>query len=280
MDKNTALYMGIGVLTLVILGLGNALMHYAAQTAYAQQTPVYTPVPANGRVAQVPIFVYHIVRTLAGYDDLMVRDYTVTPDVFDSEMSYIASHKYHAISFADLQNYLQNGTALPACPVIVSFDDGWKNQYAYAFPILKQYNIKATFFIIVGAVGKKEVFMNWDDIKDLQAHGMTIGDHSWTHPLLATISDPAQLAHEITFSKQVLDEHLGTSSTVFAYPYGSYNQQTIEAVKAAGFNVARTFSVGNTETLGDIYALKAIPAPRTIESFIASIPADMRMGCE
>ncbi len=219
----------------------------------------------------LPILVYHIVRPSYPSDDAAVRRIAVTPQTFDEEMSYLGNAGYHIVSFNDLEDHFRNGTPLPPHPVILSFDDGWSDQFTYAFPILTAHRYTATFFVFTNAVGGQG-FLSWDELKSLVAAGMTIGSHSESHPFLTHVVSTDALWNEIDGSKQILERRLGISVNEFAYPFGAYDPAVITMVQRAGYRSARgDFFSGDQE--GDrLYALSAMNAPTTTASFEQRFP--------
>ncbi len=221
------------------------------------------------RVADVPIFGFHLVRPAYTTDTREIKRYLVTKDVFEKEMKYLSDNGYHTITFATLEDYLVNGTPLPKNPVILSFDDGWENQFVDAFPSLQKYHLTATFFVFTNAIGYQN-HLTWDQIKTLSDSGMIIGSHTRSHPFLTEIPDPSKLRDEIVGSKKIIESHIGVVVNDFAYPFGFYNQAVIEAVKNSGYKDARIFSRVFTSpfhSLSDSYTLTAIPAPADLGDF-------------
>jgi peptidoglycan/xylan/chitin deacetylase (PgdA/CDA1 family) len=124
-------------------------------------------------------------------------------------------------------------------PLAITFDDGWDNQYTYAFPLLTKYHDVATFYLFTNPIGKVEHYLTWEQLKDMQAAGNVVGSHTVMHPYLNKLT-PDELMHELTASKATIEEHLGTPVVHFAYPFG-YHDQTVEAALAtAGYATGRT----------------------------------------
>ena len=165
-----------------------------------------------------------------------------------------------------------SSTPLPPRPVILSFDDGWSSQYAYAFPILKKYGYPATFFVFTNAIGRKG-FLTWDNLREFTAAGMTIGDHTRFHPFLTKITDPAKLWDEIDGSKKVLESRLGVPVNEFAYPFGLYNPGIVSLVKKAGYKSARGDVYRSTQSADHPFELNAMNAPTTLSEFKKKFPA-------
>src|SRR5262249_40054650 len=112
-----------------------------------------TPVPAQASVApdmiaagapsvELPILVYHHVRP--GSTSALF----VSPEEFDKQLEYLQYYGFRTISFTDLADYFEKGKPLPQRPIIISFDDGWENQYEYGFPILQKYHDTATIYVV------------------------------------------------------------------------------------------------------------------------------------
>ena len=234
--------------------------------------PAPQPSSSSTPTAKVPIIVYHIVRPSYPSDDPGVRAIALTPQTFDAELAHLATAGYHVIGFHALELHFAAGAQLPTKPVILSFDDGWGDQYAYAFPILQKYHDSATFFVFTNAIGRRG-FMTWDDLKNLTAAGMAIGDHTKSHPFLTKITDPRKLWDEIHGSKLLLESRLGVSVTEFAYPFGQYNPDILTLVQQAGYKSARgDYWKGNTQSADHLYELSAVNAPTTTAAFIKRFP--------
>lgn len=234
-------------------------------------TPPESPTSTSTPV-RVPIIVYHIVRPSYPTDSADVRKLAVTPEIFDAQLAYLQDAGYHVVNFTDLENYFASSAPLPAKPIILSFDDGWSDQYEYALPILEKYHDTATFFIFTNAIGHHG-FFTADEIHALVAAGMSLGDHSRSHPYLTKITDPAKLWDEIDGSKVILESEFGVPVTVFAYPFGQYSTDTIATLQKAGFIMARSdYWSGPTQYSDHLYQLSAINVPTTLEKFKRYFP--------
>jgi peptidoglycan/xylan/chitin deacetylase (PgdA/CDA1 family) len=240
------------------------------QAAYAEVST--TPLPAAAlepsatTTSFVPIVVYHIVRPAYPDDTPGVRALAQTPEVFDAQMGYLAKSGYRVISFSDLEAHLTTGASLPAKPIIISFDDGWSDQFEYAFPILKKYGFTATFFVFTNPIGTRG-FLTWAELKEIADAGMTIGSHTRSHPFLTKITDPAKLWREIDGSKQTIEQHLGVSVREFAYPFGQYDPAIIALVEKAGYASARGDLASRAQTAAERFTLGAMNAPTTLAGF-------------
>jgi len=179
-------------------------------------------------------------------------------------MKYLRENGYHIITFADLANFFNNVGKLPLKSVILSFDDGWEDQFVYALPRLREYHYIATFFVVTNFVGSRG-FVSWSKLRTIIGEGMEIGSHSRSHPYLDKIDNPGTLWDQIYTSKQILESQLGVAVDEFAYPYGSYNAATASTVRLAGYKTARACCVGRAQS--DVFALRAVMAPNELGKF-------------
>jgi peptidoglycan/xylan/chitin deacetylase (PgdA/CDA1 family) len=218
----------------------------ASQPEQVITSEIYQKPPKDESV-MLPIIVYHSVRPSYVGETELVKRFTTEPAILDQEFAHLKERGYQVISFNELLKYFDEGKPLPPKAVVLTFDDGWKNQYTYAFPLLKKYGFTATFFIFTNAIGHKN-FLSWEQIKEMDAAGMTIGGHTKTHPYLTKITDPQKLAAEIAGGKKILEDHLGKKVDVFAYPFGLYNDAVVKAVRDAGYRIGRTSNPGLYQT--------------------------------
>ncbi len=245
------------------------------EAAYAELPSVATPpVPAATSTAgvDVPILVYHIVRPSYLGDDAAVRAIALTPGTFDAELLHLQSAGYHVVSFRNLEAYFASSTPLPTKPVILSFDDAWGDQYHYAFPVLEKYHDTATFFVFTNALDSRG-FLTWTELHAMVAAGMTVGDHSKSHPYFAHLTATSSLMSEIVDTKRVLETKLGVPVIAFAYPFGQYNARVLEYVKKAGFAFGRGDSWhGPDVSPATRYVLSAMNAPTSLSEFAQRFP--------
>lgn len=256
--------------TLVIIGMCVAftpLFSYA-QTVSDPSTPSTTSTVR--RVAHIPILIYHSVRPYYPGITNLVREYTVPPDIFDDQMKYLKDNGFTVITFDAVWAYFQNGTPLPAKPVMITLDDGWENQYVYAYPILKKYKYPGIFYVYPNAIGAK-VFLKWPELREMVAGNMVIADHTQTHPELPKITDPALLKKEIMGSKETLEKELGISVKDFAYPFGAYNDHDIQLVKDTGYRTARTVHTGVRADSSAPYTIDGIIITGDFNRFVSLV---------
>ncbi len=276
----------------VLSALAGALLGVAASTAvflllrspqaslravpHAEAAVVRSVAPANvassAEPVAVPILVYHIVRPAYPSDSAELKKYRVTPGIFDAELAHLRGKGYHVIGFQQLEAHFASSTPLPSKPVILSFDDAWEDQYQYAFPILEKYHDTATFFVFTNAIDSRG-FFTISELKTMIAAGMTIGDHSKSHPYFTHLTATSSLVREIIDTKRTLETELGVPVIAFAYPFGQYNPRVLAYVQKAGFLFGRGDGWHGPEVSpATRYTLSALNAPLSLADFEKYFP--------
>lgn len=203
----------------------------------------------------VPVLMYHSIGEEKNNDAVISRER------FVAQMAYLYQNNYHPISLEDLYGYLSMKRALPPRPVVITFDDGYRDTYEVAFPVLKQYGFKSVLFIPAGTVGQ---ILSWTELKEMKAAGMEIASHSLSHRSLSDLSIEEQMA-EIRKSKELLDHYLGQETKYFCYPNGSYTQKTLQLLRDGGVILAVTIDPGWVKPGDDPLTLRRIWMGNTVE---------------
>jgi peptidoglycan/xylan/chitin deacetylase (PgdA/CDA1 family) len=233
---------------------------------------------------EVRILMYHKVSPLP--PEKKVPYCNVTVDAFEAQMKYLFENKIEVLTLKELGYWLR-GELSPGSrkKVVITFDDGFQDNYLYAYPILKKYRLPATFFVIAGYVGRHTFFdhlqwdaaaladrevhpnhwfpMTWEMLNEMKENGMSIGSHTYSHRSLATLN-LAEMNEEVGHSKKRLEEELQTEVSSFSYPFGSpvygdFNSVTEEALSKAGYATACTTGWGANRRGDNPYTLKRIP---------------------
>ena len=177
---------------------------------------------------KIPILTYHSICN----DKSLV---SISSDAFENQIIFLKKRGYKSISFDQLNNAKSKS-------VIITFDDGYKDNLLIALPILKKYGFKATCFIISNFIGKtniwdnkkpnyiKKELMNFADIKEWKKNGMLIGSHSHNHINLTKLNNN-DLSIELSHSKELLENTISQKISDFSYPYGKVNQFVCNKVK-------------------------------------------------
>jgi len=204
----------------------------------------------------IPIAMYHSINPNAQKDNRLV----ITPQAFARQMRFLKKHNYNVITLEKAADIIKNKKKAPANTIVLTFDDGYKDNYTYAFPILKKYGFPATLFIIIDEVGRPEGDMvSWDDIYAMQASGLvTIGSHTFRHPYLIDLTSREDIRREIQDSKKVLEIKLGRKVDAFCYPAGRFNKEIRQIVIDSGYKIAVATNPGKEIPDDDVFALKRL----------------------
>jgi len=164
---------------------------------------------------------YHFVSPLPAATDLNYG-LTVTDANFAAQLAYLRAQGYHTVTVQQVFNALYHHAALPAKPVMLTFDDGYVDNYTDAFPILRRFHDHAEFNIISAYVGQTvgiNSYMTWPQLRQLTAAGMDIGSHTVDHQDLGTLSVD-QVRFELRDSRNILQQQLHVPVQWLAYPSG------------------------------------------------------------
>ncbi len=203
----------------------------------------------------IPVLLYHHVSADGGD----MAELTTAPAEFDRQMGALKTAGFETISPDELLAYLRGeAVRLPDKPVVITFDDGYEDNYTEAFSILRKYGYRATVFMVGGNIDRKGR-LSARKLGAMTAAGFTVGAHSMTHPDLTAL-DAARLAAEVAGSRAKAARATGGEARYFAYPGGFYDVKTVEAAREAGFAGAFTVLTGlNRAGYDDPYLLRRIP---------------------
>ncbi len=221
--------------------------------AMLTNTPANVQAKSSGQAAvRIPVMMYHYISVPPDNSDHYREGLSVIPALFDQQMQWLHTHGYKTVSADQVAQALTKNTPLPAHSVLLTFDDGYEDAYTNAFPILKKYGLIGTFFVVTDWIDQgRSGYLTWAQVKEMAAAGMSIEAHSRTHVVLV-ISDRTTtlpwLSDEIAGSIADIQIHLGVRPTLFAYPYGRFDKNTIKLLKAAGISAAFTTSHGVAST--------------------------------
>lgn len=229
-------------------------VNVAAQASWFVSKPESDQKPqadtlAMTRKAVVPILMYHYISVPPKDADRIRLDLSVTPDNFEKQLQYLTTYSYTTVSLYDVYNYLATGTALPPRPVVLTFDDGYRDAYVNAFALLKKYHMTGTFFIITDLVNSNNPsYLTWDMVKEMSAAGMSIESHTMSHPDMRNRSF-AFLVYQILGPIEAITAYTGHRPHFFCYPYGRYDNAVIRVLASADTWGALTTQYGTVHTL-------------------------------
>jgi peptidoglycan/xylan/chitin deacetylase (PgdA/CDA1 family) len=214
------------------------------------------------RLQQIPILLYH--RILEP-DDPSFDLYSVSIDHFRNQMKALYHRGYRTVSLEDVFRKRDPMRPLPSKPIIIAFDDGYKDNYTHVLPILRSIHFSATIFLVVDFIEQKEkiiqnVYLSWDEIKEMQDFGFEFQSHGISHRQMDSLSEE-EVGYELIFSKKILEQRLNRPVLFFSYPFCQYNEKIKELTRKAGYQGAMgglpdicgapqdSFEIGRSEIL-------------------------------
>lgn len=201
------------------------------------QYPSKHPLIILPKSLHVPILMFHYVEYVQDKGDTIRQSLDTTPYTLEQEIITLKDSGYTFLTNHELSEILDGTKPMPAKPVLLTFDDGYRDFYTSAYPILKKYNVKATEYLIAGFTGYPNN-MTEDQIKEIAKDGLVeIGVHTVHHLALKGLQLKT-LAYEVFESKKMIEDMIGEPTYSFAYPYGSFDVAAINAVHQAGFTSA------------------------------------------
>jgi peptidoglycan/xylan/chitin deacetylase (PgdA/CDA1 family) len=176
---------------------------------------------------------------------------------------------YTPITFDQLGAGINGKLPLPEKPILITFDDGYKNVLKFAHPILSKLQMRYTVFVVTGKIGQANdwvvpegfepsALMDWDEIREIRASGLAdIQPHTISHRRLSRMSK-AELAEELTVSKAKVEQVFQTPTHTICYPYGDHSAAVIEEAKEAGFTYGVTTDFGRVRKEDGLLSLPRI----------------------
>lgn len=229
-------------------------------TATPSATPTASPsgeITPTDYCINVPVILYHHIQPLEIAGLLGHAQLTVDSNIFDEQIKYLKEHDYHAASADELVQALLNREPLPEKSVLITIDDGYDDNYTYAFLTAKKYQFVMNFMIPTRLIDKPG-YMNWDHLREMRTNEYArIYNHTATHAPLGQLPQSI-IDQELATSSADFKNELDLDTNIFTYPYGSYSPLAIEELKNYGFIAAFTTEDGRQECLSNIMQLKRI----------------------
>jgi peptidoglycan/xylan/chitin deacetylase (PgdA/CDA1 family) len=208
------------------------------------------------------VIIYHKID--APTPDVKIRGAFTSPKRFAKQMSYLRKQKFTFYTASELIRHYREHGEFPPRGITVTFDDGWKDTFTNAFPVLRELGIKATIFLVPSLIGKisdqvtaegesERAHLDAKEILEMSKHGIEFGSHSLTHRLLHQAS-VSEIETEVKESKKQIEDLVQKSCDTFAYPAGFFTGEAQRLVKKAGYTAAFSTVYGADDTV-DLYAL-------------------------
>jgi peptidoglycan/xylan/chitin deacetylase (PgdA/CDA1 family) len=222
-------------------------------------TPPLEPTPDGvQRTAQAPILMYHYISTPPPDADAYRIDLSTPPALFAAQLDRLQAEGYTTISLYQLLAHLTQGAPLPEKPVVITFDDGYRDNYESAFPLLRERGMTATFFVVTDFIDEQRpLYLSWDMAREMLAAGMSIESHSRNHFTLEG-QDDDYLVWQALGSLETLQYELGVRPRFISYPAGDYDQRTIDIFHSANYWGGVTTTQGTQQSSESPFELERI----------------------
>ena len=211
--------------------------------------------PAQG----VPILEYHMVNDSPVQG---AEKYAVSVKDFEEQLDYLESQGYHTIRIIDFIKAKKGKFKLPEKPVILTFDDGYEDNYTEMMPRITKRGMTATVYVVVNDIGR-DGYLTWDQMREMQAAGIEIGCHTGDHVPITELSDEER-AYEVKTPKLLMEWNGINTVFSFSYPNGKYDEKTPKLLKDSEYLSAVTGDAGLNTFDTDPYLMQRIniPPPR------------------
>ena len=187
---------------------------------------------------------YHYISTPPEDADAIRLDLSVPPERFEEHLRYLRNEGYTSITLEELTLALHTDYPLPAKPVVLTFDDGYRDSYTNAFPLLCKYGFEGTFFLITAYIDEQRPeYVTWDQVIEMAAAGMEMQAHGHTHVDLRDRTAD-YLIWQMLGSRQAIEARTHKPVRFFCYPFGKYDDLAIEALHLAQYWGAVTINPG------------------------------------
>jgi peptidoglycan/xylan/chitin deacetylase (PgdA/CDA1 family) len=213
----------------------------------------------------VPVLFYHKIDKPT--PDVKIRGAFTAPARFAKQMSYLKRHGFNFLTASEMIRHYRQQGEFPARSISITFDDGWKDNYTHAFPVLKKLGIPATIFLVPSVIGQmsdkvvaegenKREHLSANEIVEMSNGGIEFGSHSLNHVHLHKTS-PEETHTEIYNSKKQIENLVQKPCEVFSYPAGFFTDEVEKMVEGAGYIGAFSTVYGDNDSV-DLYSMNRI----------------------
>jgi len=241
---------------ILVQKVNNKFVSFVNHKSTAIPSPTLVLIDDNHEY-KIPILVYHYVEYVKDTKDTIRQSLNISPLIFEDQIKTLINNGYEIILVKDAADILDGKKEFREKMVAITFDDGYKDFYTDVFPILKKYHVKATVYIISGFIGLPN-FMDEGQLREIsQSTLVELGSHTVNHVNL-NYENEKVIISQLLESKAKLEEITGGEVSDFAYPFGGYNKLSKNLVFKCGYKSAVTTSMGNIQTVKNIYSMSRI----------------------
>lgn len=218
---------------------------------------------------RIPILMYHSISNGIQGKVHPYYETTTSPQVFAEHMKYLQENGYQVISLQDIEEHFAYGKNGDRKAVVITFDDGFRDFYTEAFPVLQSYGFSSTMFLPTGFIGKERLefkrkeCLSWREVRELHEKGIVFGSHTVNHPRLQTLND-REIEFELRRSKEQIEDKTGEKVESFSYPFAfpEADKRLINMLRSilrdSGYKYGVTTRVGTATKADDRFFLKRI----------------------
>jgi len=241
-----------------------ALLPTPTPTTEPAPTPIAGPTPDGvARQLRVPVLMYHYLSTPPDDADIYRQDLSVSPERFAAHLDRLLAEGYTTVTLYQVIDALQRGLPLPDKPVVITFDDGYRDNYENAFPLLKERSMQATIFVVTDFIDEnRPAYLTWEMAREMLAGGIAIESHGRNHVSLANKNDD-YLVWQALGSLETIEYELGVRPRFVSYPAGEYDQRTIDIFQSANYWAGFTTRQGANLDNQHLFALPRIRVRNT-----------------
>ena len=210
----------------------------------------------------VPVLCYH--RVCPEKDFGKVRSICVRPENFRAQMRCLKDLGFTALSVQTFVHYLRLQKNIPSRSVVITFDDGYQDNFTYAVPILKQFGFTANIFLVTDRIGKTNAWdeeniplLTEDQIKEMRDQGMVFGSHTASH-MDMTKAEASRMREELERSRKKIEDLTWRRDIPFCYPYSRFNQDTKRRVREAGYLCGLAMDAGPWDQTQDLFEMSRV----------------------
>jgi len=179
----------------------------------------------------VPILTYHSF-------DYGRALYSVAPENFERQMQYLKDKGFNVIPLDELVEGIKNKKKFAHNTVVITIDDGYEDNFTYAYPVLKKYCFPAIIFLITNTIGTHAGSLSWDEVREMSKNNISFGGHTKNHVYLPSVKKEDALWYEIIGCKKAIEEHIGIPVAYFCFPFGGFTEEAEMLAKRAGYKGA------------------------------------------
>ena len=231
------------------------------------------PDPLPSRTLQVPILMYHRIAVLQGDEPASTVALTVDPGEFQLQMAWLRDQGYETVTQLELYRALEEGGPLPAKPVLLTFDGGYRGIATLAAPVMSRYDFTGTAYVTAARIAQNKkvapTWLTWPQLRILEQRGWDIGAHT-------DLSEQDEVAALKTLrrSRSLLERRLGHPVQWLSYPGGAVDGSVLDQVREAGYVLAATTETGTTQSAQNPLGLQRIRITDTtgVRDLAAALP--------